>query len=380
MKFYEYQSKLLFARYGIPIPKGRVALDAVIADHIYEELNSEVVIKAQVLTGGRGKAGGIRLAKTSDQVEEISTDILGLSIKGLPVRKILVEEAISIQKEYFLAIFTDKDADVPILMASKYGGVDIEEAAQADREAIFSEEIDPLLGLREYQVRSAALSIELPKLLWNDFTKIILNLWKLYQEIDADSVEINPLVVSDGNKLVALDAKINVDDNAIYRHPELTEFFDLEIEDKMEYQAKKYGLSYVKLNGNIGCMVNGAGLAMATLDLLEEHKGKPANFLDIGGGANADKVSSGLKILMDDKRIKVVLINIFGGITRCDEVARGLLAAFEKKKLTIPIVIRLAGTNADEGLMLLKTSGFIVAGNIVDAVKKAVDLSKGKKV
>jgi succinyl-CoA synthetase beta subunit len=264
-------------------------------------------------------------------------------------------------------------------MASKYGGVDIEEAAQADREAVFNEEIDPLLGLREYQVRSAALSIELPKLLWNEFTKIVLNLWKLYQEIDADSVEINPLVISDGNKLVALDAKINIDDNAIYRHPELTEFFDLEIEDKMEYQAKKYGLSYVKLSGNIGCMVNGAGLAMATLDLLEEHKGKPANFLDIGGGANADKVSSGLKILLDDKRIKVVLINIFGGITRCDEVARGLLTVFEKKKMNVPVVIRLAGTNADEALALLKTSGFIVAGNIVEAVKNAVKLSKGKK-
>jgi succinyl-CoA synthetase beta subunit len=342
-------------------------------------MNSEVVIKAQVLTGGRGKAGGIRLAKTSEQVEEISTDILGLSIKGFPVKKILVEEAVSIQKEYFLAIYSDKDAEVPVLMASKYGGVDIEEAAQADREAVFNEEIDPLLGLREYQVRSAALSIELPKLLWNEFTKIVLNLWKLYQEIDADSVEINPLVISDGNKLVALDAKINIDDNAIYRHPELTEFFDLEIEDKMEYQAKKYGLSYVKLSGNIGCMVNGAGLAMATLDLLEEHKGKPANFLDIGGGANADKVSSGLKILLDDKRIKVVLINIFGGITRCDEVARGLLTVFEKKKMNVPVVIRLAGTNADEALALLKTSGFIVAGNIVEAVKNAVKLSKGKK-
>ena len=377
MKLFEYQSKLIFNRYGIPIPKGQVALNSVIANHIYEELKSDVVIKAQVLAGGRGKAGGVRLAKSADQVEEVATDILGLTIKGMPVKKILVEEAIKIQQEYFLAIISEKDMEVPLLMASKFGGVDIESSAEDDKETIFRVPIDPLIGLQEFQIRSAALAIELPKLLWDDFAKIVLSLWKLYQEIGAENVEINPLVISDSNQLVALDAKVTIDDNAIYRHPELTEFMDIEVEDRMEYQAKKYGLAYVKLQGNIGCMVNGAGLAMATLDLLQEHGGKAANFLDIGGGANSEKVSSGMKILLEDRRVKVILINIFGGITRCDEVARGLLSVVDNKAIDIPIIVRLAGTNAEEGNALLKASGFIYAETITEAAKIGVQIAKG---
>ena len=380
MKLFEYQSKILFNRYGIPIPKGRVALNSVIANHIYEELKSEVVVKAQVLAGGRGKAGGVRLAKTPEQVDEIATTILGLTIKGMPVRKILVEEAVNIRQEYFLAIISEKDLEVPMLMASKFGGVDIESSAEEDDQSIFRVPIDPLIGLQKFQIRSAALAIELPKLLWDDFAKIVLSLWKMYQEIDAEIVEINPLVTSETNQLVALDAKVTIDDNAIYRHHELMEFMDLEDEDRMEYQAKKYGLAYVKLQGNIGCMVNGAGLAMATLDLLQEHGGKPANFLDIGGGANSEKVASGMKILLEDRRVKVILINIFGGITRCDEVARGLLAVIENKPVDIPIVVRLAGTNAEEGRTLLQASGLINAETIAEAAKIGVQVAKGKKV
>lgn len=379
MRILEYQSKRIFSQYGIPIPKGRVAINAIIADHIYEELKTDVVIKAQVLTGGRGKVGGIRLAKSADQVEELTNEILSMSIKGLPVKKILVEEAVRIDQEYFIAITTDKDEGVPVLMASKYGGVDIEEIVKGNHNALFSMPIEPLVGLREFQVRSAALAIELPKQLWHDFEDIVLNLWNLYRESDAENVEINPLVISEGNRLIALDAKVTIDDNAIYRHPELSEFFDMEEEDRMEYMAKKYGLSYVKLEGNIGCMVNGAGLAMATLDLLADNGGQPANFLDIGGGANAEKVASGLKIILEDERVKVILINIFGGITRCDEVARGILNVMEEKHCTLPVVIRLAGTNSSEGLALLQSSGFIAAENIADAVKLSVKASKGKK-
>ncbi len=379
MRIQEYLSKRIFSAYGIPIPKGRVAINAIIADHIYEELKSDVVIKAQVLTGGRGKAGGVRLAKSPEQVEEITNDILSLTIKGMPVKKILVEEAVKIDQEYFIAIVTDKDEGSPFLMASKYGGMDIEDVFKANTSVVCSIPIDPLAGLQEFQVRSAALAIELPKQLWEDFTDIVMSLWKLYRENDAESVEINPLVISEGDRLIALDAKVSIDDNAIYRHPELSEYFDLEEEDRQEYQAKKHGLSYVKLTGNIGCMVNGAGLAMATLDLLQEQGGKPANFLDIGGGANSEKVSSGLKILLEDKRVKVILINIFGGITRCDEVARGLLNALQDKPESIPLVIRLAGTNASDGLALLKTSGLIIAENIVEAASMAVKLSKRKK-
>jgi len=356
-----------------------VAINAIIADHIYEELKTDVVIKAQVLTGGRGKAGGIRLAKSAEQVEEITNEILSMTIKGYPVRKILVEEAIKIEQEYFIAITSDKDNGLPLLLASKYGGVDIEELVKGNHNAVCSIPIDPLVGMLEFQVRSAALAIELPKQLWVDFSRIVLCLWELYRENDAESVEINPLVISEDNQLIALDAKVSIDENAIYRHPELSEFFDLEAEDRMEYQAKKYGLSYVKLDGNIGCMVNGAGLAMATLDLLTDCGGKPANFLDIGGGANAEKVASGLKIIMDDRRVKVILINIFGGITRCDEVARGIITALESKKCSLPVVVRLAGTHAAEGLALLASGEFITADNITEAIKRSVQLAKGKK-
>lgn len=379
MKFFEYQSKHIFSRYGIPIPRGRLALNAVLADHIHEELKSDVVIKAQVLAGGRGKAGGVRLAKTAEQVEEIATEILGLTIQGMPVRKILVEEAIKIQQEFFVSIFLDKDNGVPLLLASKYGGVDIESAAGEEREGFFRIPIDPLLGLQVFQVRSAALAIEIPKHLWGEFSRILLCLWRIFVEIDAENVEVNPLVLSEGDRLVALDAKISVDDNAFYRHPELTEFYDLEVEDRLEYQAKKYGLSYVKLPGNIGCMVNGAGLAMATLDLLQENGGKAANFLDIGGGANAEKVASGLRIVLDDRRVKVILVNIFGGITRCDEVARGLLEVLSEKAVEIPLVIRLTGTNAAEGLELLQEKGIKAVDSIQAAVKEAVRSSKGKR-
>jgi len=378
MRFFEYQAKNIFSRYSIPIPRGRIALNAVIADQIHDELKTDVVIKAQVLAGGRGKAGGVRLAKSSDQVEDLSTEILGLTIKGLPVRKILVEEAVKIRQEYFLAIILDKEQGYPVIMASKYGGVDIEDAAQA-AEKIISIPIDPLIGLQGYQVRTVALALELPKEFWEEFNRITISLWRLFTEIDADVVEINPLVISENNGLIALDAKITVDDNALFRHSELVEYYDLDVEDRIEYQAKKYGLAYVKLTGNIGCMVNGAGLSMATLDLIQEQGGKPANFLDIGGGANAEKVAAGLKILLMDRRLKAVLVNIFGGITRCDEVARGLLAVLKETNIELPVFVRLAGTRAVEGLALLQKSGFVVAETINEAIQKCVSISKKSK-
>ncbi|MCJ7677050.1 MAG: ADP-forming succinate--CoA ligase subunit beta, partial [Anaerolineales bacterium] len=324
MKLHEYQSKQLFAQHGIPIPRGRVAMTAAEAKSIAEELRGRVVIKAQVLVGGRGKAGGIRLANSPEEALETATQILAMQIKGLPVRKVLVDEAANIQSEIYLGVTNDRAARRPVMIASAEGGVEIEEVARTAPAKIARIHVDPLLGLREYQARDLAASIELPRDYWRAFTDIARGLYDAYRECDATLAEINPLVVIKPQALLALDGKMVIDDNALFRQPKLAEMRDLDEEAPAEGEARKYGLSYVKLDGNIGCMVNGAGLAMATMDVIKLAGGAPANFLDIGGGAGADKVAAALEIILSDRSVRAVLLNVFGGITRCDEVARGI--------------------------------------------------------
>jgi succinyl-CoA synthetase beta subunit len=377
MKLHEYQSKQIFARYGVPIPRGRVATTAAEAKQIAEELGGKVVIKAQVLVGGRGKAGGIRLARTPKEAAEIATIILGMEIKGLPVRKVLVDEAASFAKEIYLGITNDRSARRPIMMASSAGGVDIEEVAALTPEKIARSHIDPLLGLRDYQSRDLAVNIDLPRELWRSFSEIAHGLWTAFQANDATLAEINPLVISADQRLVALDGKMVIDDNAIFRHGDLNEMRDLDVEDWAEVEARKYGLSYISLDGEIGCMVNGAGLAMATMDIIKLSGGDPANFLDIGGGAGAEKVAAALRIILADEKVKAVLFNIFGGITRCDEVARGILTALDDVKTRVPMVVRLVGTNAEEGRQLLADAHMATAETLLEAAQKAVAIAKG---
>ncbi len=377
MKLHEYQAKQLFARYGVPIPRGRVTNNAVDAKQIAEELGGKVVIKSQVLVGGRGKAGGIRLARNPKEAEEMAALILGMEIKGLPVRKILVDEAASITREIYLGITNDRSARRPVIMASSAGGVDIEEIAQHTPEKIIKVNIDPLLGLRDYQARDVAIGIDLPRVHWRPFIEIAKGLWRAFMESDATLAEINPLVITSEQKLLALDGKMLIDDNALFRHSELSEVRDQDDEAPSEIEARKYGLSYIQLNGNIGCMVNGAGLAMASMDIIKFFGGEPANFLDIGGGASADKVSAALRIILSDTKVKAVLINIFGGITRCDEVARGILTAMAEVKPKVPMVIRLVGTNYEEGMRLLADAHLATAETLADAANKAVAVAKG---
>jgi succinyl-CoA synthetase beta subunit len=377
MKLHEYQSKTIFAKFGIPIPRGRVAATANEAKQIAEELGGRVVIKSQVLAGGRGKAGGIRLAKSPKEAEEVATAVLGMEIKGLPVRKILVDEAASISKELYLGLANDRAASRPVLIASAEGGVEIEKVAQETPDRIIKIHIDPLLGLREYQARDVAAAIDLPRGQWRAFGEIARGLWQVYTNCDATLVEINPLVITTDNRMMALDGKMVIDDNALFRHSDLAEMRDLDIEAPAEIEARKYGLSYIKLDGQIGCMVNGAGLAMATMDIIKYCGGEPANFLDIGGGASAEKVAAALRIILLDSNVRAILFNIFGGITRCDEVARGILAAMAEVKPRVPMVVRLVGTNAEEGQRILSNAQMVTADTLYDAAQKAVAAAKG---
>lgn len=377
MKLHEYQSKTIFSKYGIPIPKGRVAATADEAKQIAEELGGRAVIKAQVLVGGRGKAGGVKVARTADEAAELAQQILTMTIKGLPVRKVLVDEAAAIEHEIYFSITNDRAAKKPVMIASAAGGVDIEEVAATTPEKIIKVHIDPLLGLRDYQSRDIAASIDLPRELWRDFSKIASGLWQAYKETDAELAEINPLVITKDNKLVALDGKMLIDDNSLFRHADLAEIRDVDAEAPAETEARRYGLSFIKLDGNIGCMVNGAGLAMTSMDIVKLFGGEPANFLDIGGGAKADKVAAAMRIILSDPNVKAILFNIFGGITRCDEVAKGILVAMDEVKPKVPMVVRLVGTNAEEGRKLLENANMITAETLADAAKKAVAAAKG---
>src|SRR3990172_6410235 len=377
MKLHEYQSKIIFSKYGIPIPKGSIVSTATDARQVAEELGGFVVVKSQVLVGGRGKAGGIRLAKSPKEAEEMTVQILGMTIKGLPVRKVLIDEAANIENEIYLGITNDRSARRPVLMASSSGGVDIEEVARISPEKIVKVYIDPLLGLKDFQSRDIAAGIDLPREYWKEFARICTGLWKAYLACDATLAEINPLVVTKDKQLLAVDGKMLIDDNALFRQPAISEMRDIDEEAASETEARKFGLSFIKLDGQIGCMVNGAGLAMTTMDIVKLFDGEPANFLDIGGGANSDKVSAALRIILSDINVKVVLINIFGGITRCDEVAKGILSAIEEVKPKIPMVVRLVGTNYEEGNRLLANANLITASTLVEAAKKSVDASKG---
>ncbi len=376
MKLHEYQSKQIFAKYGIPIPKGRVAATADEAKQIAKDLGGRVVIKSQVLVGGRGKAGGIRLAKSPDEAAELADKILTMEIKGLPVRKVLVDEAANIETEIYLGITNDRAARRPVMMASSAGGVEIEEVARLTPEKIIKAYIDPLLGLRDYQARDVAVGIDLPREHWQLFGQITKGLWQAYQDCDATLAEINPLVITAENKLLAVDGKMLIDDNALFRQHALSEMRDLDAEAPSEIEARRYGLSFIKLDGNIGCMVNGAGLAMTTMDIIKLFGGEPANFLDIGGGAGADKVAAAMRIILADSNVKAVLFNIFGGITRCDEVARGVLVAMNEVKPKVPMVVRLVGTNAEEGREILANAKMITADTLADAAQKAVAAAK----
>jgi succinyl-CoA synthetase beta subunit len=377
MKLHEYQSKQIFSRYGIPIPKGRVAATASEARQIAEELGGRIVIKAQVLVGGRGKAGGIKVAKGPAEAELFATQILSMEIKGLPVRKVLVDEAASITQEIYLGITNDRTAKKPVIMASAAGGVEIEDVAKTNPEKIIKLHINPLIGIKDYQTRDIAAGIDLPRECWKQFGEILKGLWHVYSDNDATLAEINPLIIGKDNKLVALDGKMLIDDNALFRHPELSEMRDTDEDAPSEVEARKYGLTFIKLDGNIGCMVNGAGLAMASMDILKLFGGDPANFLDIGGGAGADKVTAAMRIILSDPNVKAILFNIFGGITRCDEVAKGILTAIAEVKPKVPMVVRLVGTNAKEGRAMLANANMITAETLADAAQKAVAAAKG---
>jgi succinyl-CoA synthetase beta subunit len=350
MKLHEYQSKRIFARYGVPIPRGDVASTPDDAYKIAARLGEWVVVKAQVLVGGRGKAGGIKLAKDAAEAETKAGQILGMDIEGLKVRKVLIDEAaMDIIREIYLGVVIDRVARCPVMMASAEGGVEIEEVAKATPERIFKVSIDPFLGLQGYQARELAFGIGLEKDLVSRFTDIATGLYKAFVDCDVSLAEINPLLVTDRHggrpSLLAVDGKMVIDDNALFRHPDLAEMRDVDEEAPAETEARYRGLSYVKLDGEIGCMVNGAGLAMATMDIIKLYGGMPANFLDIGGGAQADRVAAALRIILADPKVKAVLFNIFGGITRCDEVANGVLEALQQVPTDVPMVARLVGTN-----------------------------------
>jgi len=380
MKLHEYQSKQLFSQHGIPIPRGRIAMTAAEARTIAEELGGRAVIKAQVLVGGRGKAGGIRLAGSPEEAEELATQVLGMRIKELPVRKVLVDEAAEIQTEIYLGVANDRAARVPVMIGSMEGGIDIEELARKDPKRIVRVWVDPFLGLREYQARNLAASMELPRQLWPEFARIASGLFKTFLDADATLAEINPLVITQAGQLLALDGKIILDDNALYRHPGLADLRDVDEEAASEREARKYGLSYVKLNGDIGCMVNGAGLAMATMDVIKSLGGEPANFLDVGGGAAAEKVAAALQIILSDENVRSILLNIFGGITRCDEVARGILMALEGVRREVPMVIRLVGTNEEEGRKILAEADLPSAASLNEAAGMAIAASRVEAV
>jgi succinyl-CoA synthetase beta subunit len=344
---------------------------------IAEELGGKVVVKAQVLVSGRGKAGGIRLAKSAREAEDLAANILGMELKGLPVRKVLIDETVNIQKELYLSVINDRSLRKPVMITSFAGGVDIEEVSRTTPEKIVKIPINPLLGLRDFQARDMAAGIDLPRELWKSYIEITHNLWNVFVDFDATMAEINPLVITGDQKLVALDGKITIDDNSQFRHPELTDIRNTDGESPVEIEAQKFGLSYIKLDGNIGCLVNGAGLAMTTMDMIYLSEGSPANFLDIGGGASAERVTAALRIVMLDPDVKSILINIFGGITRCDEVARGILSALNDVPARVPIVARLVGTNSQEARTLLKGTSLLSASSIVEAAKLAVTAAEG---
>ncbi len=374
MKIHEYQAKEIFARYGVPIPAGRVASTPDEAATIAGEIGGTVVVKAQVHVGGRGKAGGIKLAKSPDEARAAASQILGMDIKGLTVEKVLVEQAADIKEEYYLGITTDRAARRNIVMVSAAGGIDIEEVAVTDPEKIARLHLDPALGLQDFQIRQLAFDSKLPPAAVKGIGPFMKALAKVYNDFDCSLAEINPLVLTGDGKLIAADAKINIDDNALFRHPDLAQYQEAQEEDPIEAEAHKRGLTYVRLEGDIGIIGNGAGLVMTTLDVVQREGGKPANFLDIGGGAKAEVVTLAIDTVLLDQNVKGIFFNIFGGITRGDEVAKGMLEAIATMNIQVPIVVRLTGTRAAEGLALLQGSALTPAATMQEGAQKIVAL------
>ncbi len=378
MKLHEYQAKKLFARYGIPVPQGEVATTPSQARAIAERLGKPVAVKAQVLVGGRGKAGGIKVAPTPEEAEKVAARILSLRIKGLPVEKVLVEEALEIASEYYLGIIVDRSRKRNLMMVSAMGGVDIEEVAETHPEAIAKIHLDPLLALHDFQARQLVKGAKLDPSVTRAFVVMAKGLYRLYVERDANLAEINPLVLTKDGRLIAADAKLLIDENGLYRQPEIASWREETQEDPYEAKAREKGLAYVRLQGEVGIIGNGAGLTMTTLDIVQRAGANPANFLDIGGGARADIVREGLRLILSDPQVKGVLINIFGGITRCDEVAKGILQALEGMEVKVPMVVRLTGTREEEGRKLLEGTPLIPAATMQEGAEKIVQRIRSK--
>ncbi|KRF31940.1 ADP-forming succinate--CoA ligase subunit beta [Paenibacillus sp. Soil787] len=386
MNIHEYQGKEVLRQYGVNVPNGKVAFTVDEAVEAAKELGtSVVVVKAQIHAGGRGKAGGVKVAKSLDEVRTYASEILGKVLvthqtgpEGKEVKRLLIEEGCDIKKEYYVGVVVDRATGSVVLMASEEGGTEIEEVAEHSPEKIFKEVVDPAIGLQAFQARRLAYSINIPNELVNKAVKFMLALYKAFVEKDASIAEINPLVVTGSGDVMALDAKLNFDSNALFRHKDIVELRDLEEEDAKEIQASKYDLSYIALDGNIGCMVNGAGLAMATMDIIKHYGGDPANFLDVGGGATKEKVTEAFKIILSDEQVKGIFVNIFGGIMRCDVIADGVVAAARELGLSRPLVVRLEGTNVELGKKILNESGLniVAADSMADGAQKIVALVK----
>jgi succinyl-CoA synthetase beta subunit len=385
MKIHEYQAKAILARHGVPVPRGETSSTAADAAAIARRLGTKVVVvKAQIHAGGRGKGGGVKLAKSPEDAEKLANAMLGMTLvthqtgpEGRLVSRVLIEEGLQMQRELYLSIVLDRAAGKPVIMASAAGGMDIEEVAASTPEKIAKVYIEPGVGIVPFEARQLGFAIGLDGAQVNKFVKVVTALYDAYLATDSSLLEINPLVVTAAGDLLALDAKMNFDDNALYRHPDIKALRDLSEEDPLEIEASKFSLNYIHLDGNIGCMVNGAGLAMATMDIIKLAGGEPANFLDVGGGANAEQIRNAFKILMSDTNVKAVLINIFGGILRCDVLAQGVIAAVKELGVPVPIVIRMEGTNVDEGKRLLRESGMklTTADSMDEAARKVVELA-----
>jgi succinyl-CoA synthetase beta subunit len=385
MNLHEFQSKRLFADYGIAVPRGIPAQSANAAVDAAKELGGDLwVVKAQVHAGGRGKAGGVKLARTCDEVHEFAEGMLGKTLvthqtgpEGLPINTVYVEEGSEIDRELYLSMLVDREVSRVSFIASAAGGMDIEQVAEETPEQIFSVAVAPDAGLQDYQARQLAFGLELDKKQMRQFGDIIKKMYQLYLDCDASLVEVNPLITTKAGDVLALDAKINIDGSALYRQPKLVELRDPSQEDEAEREAAQHDLNYVSLDGNIACMVNGAGLAMATMDLIKLHGGEPANFLDVGGGATAERVAAAFKLILSNQSVEAILVNIFGGIVRCDLIAEGIIAAVKEVGVSVPVVVRLEGTNVDKGRALLADSGLdiIAAEDLTDAAKKAVAAS-----
>ncbi len=385
MKIHEYQAKELLKKFNVPVPRGIVARSPEEAYQAAKDLATEpVVVKAQIHAGGRGKGGGVKLAKTADEARELAAKMLGMKLvthqtgpEGREVGVLLIEEGLPIDKEFYLGIVLDRASGRPVFMASAAGGMDIEEVASKTPEKIFKETVNPAVGFRPFQARKLAFSLGLPGALSSQAAKFMQSLYAAYESMDASLMEINPFLLTKDNRLIALDAKINFDDNAMFRHPDFKDLRDLNEEEPLEIEASKFDLNYIKLDGNIACMVNGAGLAMATMDIIKLAGGEPANFLDVGGGASQERVEAAFRILLADPNVRAVLINIFGGIVRCDMVARGVVGAANNLGINVPVVVRLEGTNVEEGQRVIRESGlnFTVASGMKDAAEKVVALA-----